>query len=42
MSGKIREKSGKFEVDEKWQPCFLYEHKVISFWLPLSYFEGHR
>ena len=21
MSGKIREKSGNFEVDDKWQPC---------------------
>ena len=22
MSGKIREKSGNFEVDDKWQPCW--------------------
>ena len=21
MSGKIREKSGNFKVDDKWQPC---------------------
>ena len=21
MSGKIREKSGNFEMDDKWQPC---------------------
>ena len=21
MSGKIREKSGNFDVDDKWQPC---------------------
>ena len=21
MSGKIREKSGNFEVDDTWQPC---------------------
>ena len=23
MSGKIREKSGNFKVDDKWQPCLL-------------------
>ena len=23
MSGKIREKSGNFEMDDKWQPCLF-------------------
>ena len=25
MSGKIRKKSGNFEVDDKWQPCIWLE-----------------
>ena len=25
--GKIREKSGNFEVDDKWQPCKLFQIK---------------
>ena len=30
MSGKIREKSGNFEVGDKWQPC-TYLFKYLEF-----------
>ena len=29
MSGKIKEKSGKFEVDDKWQPCTHSEEATL-------------
>ena len=27
--GKVREKSGNFEVDDKWQPCTVHIAKYI-------------
>ena len=27
--GKIREESGNFEVDDKWQPCLLF-HVIVD------------
>ena len=32
MSGKNREKSGNFEVDDKWQPC----QSIVSLTKPLG------
>ena len=31
MSGKIREKSGNFGVDDKWQPCALFAMPTAPF-----------
>ena len=30
MSGKIREKSGNFEVNDKWQPCVRSKHRLLN------------
>ena len=32
MSGKIREKSGNFEVDDKWQPRMTLEF-LFALWM---------
>ena len=28
--GKIREKSGNFEVDDKWQPCETFSYAILE------------
>ena len=36
--GKIREKSGNFEVDDKWQPCLSYfPLSAVDEWTQVNY-----
>ena len=33
MSGKNQGKSGNFEVDDKWQPCYIVHQHSVQYYI---------